>query len=267
MKELSVTVNGQVELTAQLETLDWDSQVLGIPVGRLIKFNILPEAKKHSTELFKKIEEMLQLSQLQYVTARLPQAQWWLIQGFESVGFQTVDSVAEFGKEIELTQRPQRLQAPKLPSGYSFRPATPEDAEAVANLALKTFSLSRFHNDPILTRTQAERVHFEWAKNCCTGKQADQVWLIETKHEIVGFITNKLKNKIGVIDLIAVSSGESGRGFGRALMQQSESWFTACDCKEISVQTQANNYAAMALYAHCGFRIRLTQNTLRWSAK
>jgi dTDP-4-amino-4,6-dideoxy-D-galactose acyltransferase len=268
MKELSVTVNGQVQLTAELETLDWDSEILGIPVGRLGRFNVLPDAKKHSTELFKQIETKLQESQLQYITVRVPQSEWWMIQGFETVGLQTVDTVVEFGKELDLSvPANKRLQPPKLPSGYGLRPAMAADADAVAQLSVKTFNMSRFHNDPILTRTQADKLHFEWAKNCCLGEQADQVWLITTKHEIVGFVTNKLKGKTGMIGLIGISGGEAGRGFGKVLMQQSESWFSACDCQEISVQTQGNNYAAMALYTKCGFRIRLTQHTLRWSAK
>jgi ribosomal protein S18 acetylase RimI-like enzyme len=273
--ELNIKYEDVESLRLTIEPLEWDSLIIGKSVARLVNPAIslsLGErdaaAAAARLKVFAEVTQTLRQLKFQYVTVRRPQQNWWELQAWESAGFQGVDTILESFRELEPTGA--KHTPVKLPSGYSFRPATAEDAEAVGALAVKTFRLSRFHNDPLLTPEIADKIHFEWAKNCCLGIAATQVWLIEASGQVAGFVSNKVKEsgktKTGVIDLIAVAGGESGRGFGKGLLRQSEGWFGAFGCTGVSVRTQANNYAALGLYTSAGYQIREAQNTLRWSS-
>lgn len=198
----------------------------------------------------------------EYLTVRRPQSEWARIQALEAAGFHTVDGILELSRKIDVLSS----SGSGVTSPYRFRLAEKTDADAVAALSAKSFHLSRFHNDPLITRAQADRVHFEWGRNSCLGLAADGVWLVEREGILCGFITGKIKDKTGSIVLITVDPQEAGRGVGLALVQKACAWFSERGCLEARVPTQTNNFAALRLYTRAGFETVAASVTLRWSA-
>ena len=196
-----------------------------------------------------------------YVVVRRPQNEWPRIQALEDAGFRTVDGIVEFVREIEA------VPGVRIAESYQLRLAEKGDAARVGELAVKTFSISRFHNDPLITRAQADRVHREWGRNSCLGKAADGVWLVETGDHLSGFITCGVKDNVGTIGLIAVDPHEAGKGLGPVLVHKSCQWFAEQGCKWVRVLTQTNNHAAMKLYTKTGFDPVGTFITLRWALR
>lgn len=244
--------------TISLKTLDWDSKMLGFRCARIDEISIHEDDFARRDEVYKGLVQEFRSLGLEYVTARRPQGEWRRNQDLESAGFQLVDGILDFSGDVE------NLGTAKLQTPYFARLATLADAQSVAVLCRETFTKSRFYNDPRLTKSQAESVHFEWGRNSCLGDVADAVWLIEKASHVVGFVTCQVAGDVGRIVLIGIDRGHTGQGIGRALVSLATSWFREQKCHEVRVQTQTDNVAAMALYGQSGFRPVASYNTFRW---
>jgi ribosomal protein S18 acetylase RimI-like enzyme len=243
---------------------EWDSEVLGLKCAIIAEMNSIEQGTPVYSTL---VEEFKRLG-LQYVTVRRHAGEWLRIQALEAAGFRMIDGIFQFRKDLPGKDFPGRTSSA---SESIFRLATAADAERVGRLAVDTFKLSRFHNDPVLTHAQAERVHFEWGKNTCLGRTAQAVWLAEKGEDLAGFITCSLHKTgsdgrpSGSIGLVAVADRFSGQGLGGALIGKAWRWFVDEKCHEIRVQTQIDNFAAMRLYSKAGFEAVSTSVTLRWA--
>jgi ribosomal protein S18 acetylase RimI-like enzyme len=260
-KNMLLLWNNREFQSLQLQLLEWDTEMLGLKTGRLEEFSPLPVDGKEPRELYLALRGEFAALGLHYVTARVAQSHWARIQALEAADFQMVDGIIELSK----TNLDSPVDVP--PTGYSLRLAKSEDAAAVAQLARERISKSRFHNDPLLTKAQADRVHVEWARNCCLGKAADGVWLCLEGTRVAGFVTGKVNGTKGAIGLITVAEKDAGFGLGRLLLQQACQWLAERKCQSVTVQTQTDNYAALGLYLACGFTPLATHVTLRWAAR
>jgi hypothetical protein len=82
----------------------------------------------------------------------------------------------------------------QLPIDYTWRIATSNDAPALGILATKCLTnfAGHYHTDPFLDKKDADLVYSSWASNSCHGGAlADQVFLICSDNEIVGFSSVK----------------------------------------------------------------------------
>lgn len=236
--------------------LDWDSKVLERRCASISEMSEVVEGQKFD---YSSLPSEFIKHKWEYVIVRRPQSEWPRIQAMEDAGFRTVDGIVEFVREL------QNLTPVRVPDNYQVRLAEKNDADKVGDLAVKTFSISRFHNDPLLTKVQVDRVHREWARNSCLGQAADGVLLIETEESLSGFITCGIKDNVGTIGLIGVDPHDSGKGLGAVLVQKACHWFAEQGCQWVRVLTQTNNHAAMKLYTRTGFDPVGTFVTLRWS--
>lgn len=239
-----------------VEAREWDSQVLGLRTARVNEIKRL-EGGAGSYPLL--VNGLMQAG-FEYVTARRPQSDWAQIHRLEAAGFHILDGILEFAFALD-----QRERSSAKASRYPLRLSRVSDALGVAELSARTFTLSRFHNDPRLTRAQADRVFFEWARNSCLGVVAKAVWIGEDGAKPVGFITCKLAGQTGVIDLVGVDSTATGQGLGSALVRQACEWFAEQGCTRVTVQTQTSNLVAIQLYSRLNFTPSACSLTLRWA--
>jgi len=262
-------MDGDAVETVSVEALSWDSNILGMRCAALREIKVCQgvdlgkDRRNVSTiELYVPLMRELEKAGIEYVTIRRPQHEWTRIHALEHVGFRLLDAIIDFQKPVEA-----EVEKP-CSAAWNFRRATPDDAVNAARLAPGIFKFSRFHNDPLLTAAQAERVHGEWAKNSCLGKAADAVWLAEAEAGLLGFVTCKLEGEHqGRIVLIGVDPSHAGKGLGSALVKRAMMWFREQGCKILSVQTQTDNFAAIRLYTKCGLDPVSSYVTLRWSAR
>lgn len=126
--------------------------------------------------------------------------------------------------------------------------------QALINIALSSFELDRFHQDKKIPNHVSDQIKKNWLLNYFNGERGNQLYVIENNGIIRGFLLLILKEKMAIIDLIAVSGEARGQGFGRSLithvLNSLPSQYT-----QILVGTQLKNYAAMKLYRSLGFEI------------
>ncbi|MEK7356276.1 MAG: GNAT family N-acetyltransferase [Bdellovibrionota bacterium] len=237
-----------------MRVLDWDSRVLGLSVGRIE--DIADAAGVSHSYEYSGLTAHMKSMGLEYVTVRRPIGEWSRLRGLESAGFRIVDGILSFTKSLEGTAHESKA-----------RLSRPTDVDAVAALAISTFSKSRFHNDGVIAKEAADRLHGEWARNSCAGIVAKAVLVVDDGANLGGFITCKVSRTNGSIDLIGVAPSSAGKGIGRSLVASACDWFAKAGCKEVQVQTQIDNHAAIRLYFGAGFTPNASYVTLRWTTR
>lgn len=133
-----------------------------------------------------------------------------------------------------------------------IRPARPEDAEAVAQLAARAFSRSRFHLDERIPLAVANALKAEWAGNFFRGRRGDQMTVAVVQGRVAGFLQALLPSGGPlVIDLVGVEADCRGRGLGAAMIAFAQA---ACGRDKVRTGTQLANAGSLRFYERLGFR-------------
>jgi dTDP-4-amino-4,6-dideoxy-D-galactose acyltransferase len=251
-------------LRAELVSLPWDSQMLGLTCARMEKPQFadgLPPAA-HPAALRQALDAARERG-INHLLFRINSADIFMAQVCTATGFYLVDAIVTFGCTLP--------SEPKPPEQAHWRLAESSDAEVIADLARQTFTLDRFHNDPAIARARADEIHATWARNSVLGQAADAVVVAEDASGIAAFVTCKLirgdANPRGVIPLVGTAERARGQGLGRRLTQAAIGWFAAQGCREVEVGTQLQNIAASRLYESCGFRVSRSALSFHWHAE
>ncbi len=169
---------------------------------------------------------------------RLEQAIW-----LQRKGFYVADSVVTLQKGTSVSG---------CSDGHSrVRFAVSSDCEEVVDIARTSFVFSRFHRDPHIEKTIADRIKAEWAGNYFTGNRGDCMVVAEHCGGIVGFLQLIFSGTMLIIDLIAVRNGYQRRGYASEMIRFAESQLQECDC--IRVGTQLCNLPSLRMYCGLGF--------------
>jgi ribosomal protein S18 acetylase RimI-like enzyme len=250
-----------------LQGLAWDSRQLGLSAGRIDYFASDPDLQPYAVknELLRRALEAAGEQKIQYLTARLDARDLSGVHVLEQSGFITVDGIVTFGRRAP--SQPIEIQNQDI----TIRLATQADAEAAAEIARSAFIYDRFHADPAIPSDVADRLHFEWVRNSCSGVAADAVVLGFVGGELAGFVTCKIQSdsekylgeKIGTVVLVATREGYRGKGVAASLTAASVNWFATRGVTVIEVGTQLRNTPASRLYQRCGFEIVGASSSLR----
>lgn len=174
------------------------------------------------------------------------------------MGFVIVDELVTFAKRIDKKE-------PHIADGFSIRWAETGDEAAVVALASRAFRCSRWHNDPLFSAEQADRVKAAWARNFWQGKRGDGMGVVTQGERVVGFLMLLVQADALVVDLIAVDEKQRGRGLGTALVQWVEkNAILQPTLTKICLGTQQRNSAALALYIKLGFKETGRQYVWHW---
>ena len=162
----------------------------------------------------------------------------------ESAGFRLSD-----------TRVQMRLQgAPDFcgTTSVRLRCARPEDRDAVAALARRSFRSSRFHQDPFIPTERADALKAAWASNYFIGQRGDGMVVAEAEGRMIGFLLYLLRDRTCVIDLVAVDAGYRAQGVGTGLVS-----FVShqAGMSALVVGTQAGNSASLRFYQRLGFHV------------
>lgn len=129
-----------------------------------------------------------------------------------------------------------------------IRAANLEDKDSVCQIAGEAFSLTRFHADPYIDKTLADRIKFDWAGNYFSGDRGDEMLVAEQGGQVIGFNQILIRDGIAIIDLIAVKTSAQGQGVGKAMIAKLQERFDT-----LRVGTQLSNKSSIALYEKMGF--------------
>lgn len=125
----------------------------------------------------------------------------------------------------------------------------------LVDIAKKTFKYSRFFNDPKLPKVKSINVYCQWVEN--SFNCIDKYFAISKIEEIiVGFILFSLSENNCTIELIAIDEKHQGKGVGKTLILNMESFLENMGIKQINVGTQINNINAVRFYNAMGFKYK-----------
>jgi dTDP-4-amino-4,6-dideoxy-D-galactose acyltransferase len=216
--------------------------ILGYPVLRLRA----PAAARHAiAEASARHRWMIE--------ARVPVREIAVLGELTTQGFRIIDT------NIQLTRAPGKLPA----SGVdACRMAEPKDESAVRAIAARSFSVTRFHLDPAIPESAANRIKEEWAGNFFAGRRGQWMVVAESAGQVCGFAQLLREgDHTLIIDLIAVEAGARNRGLAGAMIAYAQ---RACLPGEptLKVGTQLANIDSLALYTRLGFRINAASHVL-----
>jgi GNAT superfamily N-acetyltransferase len=134
--------------------------------------------------------------------------------------------------------------------------------EAIAGSA---FRYSRFHLDPQIPKSLADKVKAVWAGNWFAGQRGDGMVVAEDAGQVAGFLQLLWSGEqCLVIDLVAVRPQSARKGLSRAMIgfAQANGTGDARRAAGMIVGTQAANVPSVRLYESLGFRLRQTKFVL-----
>ena len=172
-------------------------------------------------------------------------------QAMESQGFLLMDTLVYFDRPLQgadLTDPNRRA---------TIRPATPNDTDAVREVAAASFAgyFGHYHADPRLDRDLCDAVYTSWAHRSCLHREVvDAVFVAELEAQVVGFATVRLS---GTEDCEWVLSGvlptARRQGIYRSFLLPVMDWGIAQGAKRMVLNTQVNNTAVQKVWVREGY--------------
>jgi len=224
-----------------IQELSWDSEFLGIPVARIasqITCKELPECL---------IEAQRKGFRLAYWAAACGSVLEVVAQRYRRQHI--VDQVT-LRKVVECP-RPRKI----LTDEYMLKQVAPDDSVSdLYDLSYEAGWSSRFRLDNRLAPDVFPRLYRTWIERSCHGQIADAVYVIRYADYLpAGLVTLAISGATCSIGLIAVSQEHRRRGLAGMLMQTAEEFSELHNCRQLTVVTQVQNAAAVALYKSAGF--------------
>ena len=181
-----------------------------------------------------------------FTTAKVPAEDIIQTNKLIEMGFRVVDCALIFEMNAECSKE-----------STSIRIAFARDESRVREIASNSFRFSRFHSDPMISMSLANKIKAEWAGNFFNGLRGDAMLIAEVDGVVAGFCQLIIRDSRAIIDLIAIDASCSRRGLARSLLAS----ITGCVAKmgrpvnRIVVGTQSANVPSVNLYESFGFRL------------
>ena len=112
------------------------------------------------------------------------------------------------------------------------------------------FSLTRFHYDPHVGKTQADHLWSEYIRNYRPSPEA-RLFVAICDEEVAGCFTVSVRGPAHILSFVSVLDKFRGRAVGSSLLQAVVS---ACGGSNLLTETQSRNLAAVNFYIKNGFR-------------
>lgn len=225
----------------------WLSEIFGHKVFKVVVGNVLNDVGEGFR---RKLCEHVSAQRRAFYFAKVGTTEVGLVQGLCNAGFYAVDVNVIFSMGVDGRPRP---------TGAVVRECEglePDQRERLLDIAAMCFRYSRFHLDPLIPKTVANKVKRRWIENYVNGKRGEKLFVAFHKYRPVGFLaamtTEYRGERHGTIDLIGVDPAFQGQGFGTALVNR----FIDHYCRKtgsVLVGTQAANIPSLRFYAKSGF--------------
>lgn len=169
----------------------------------------------------------------------------------------SVHELVEFGYRVVDTSITLARRGPIAGAhgdAATVAPATPQQHDALVEIAGSCFRYSRFHLDPLIPNDAADRVKREWVRSYVRGQRGLELLAASVGDEAAGFLAVlHAADGARVIDLVGVSPSHQGRGVGAALVTAFSARHGDAQ-RELRVGTQAANAPSLRLYERLGFQ-------------
>lgn len=233
----------QAETASRFSPDAWLTETFGRPVFRLSSRQA-PGAEEAAAEMAR-----LAGSRDAFFYAKLPTSDVSDCIALVNAGFHVIDTA------ITLAWRGGELPAA---TGISAALAKQDQLSAIPEIAGNCFRWSRFHQDPRIPASLANRIKRRWMENYVLGNRGSALYAVDIGGAVAGFLavmeSTVERRPVAVIDLVGVAPVYQGRGVGAALLRAFMADWRG-RVSELRVGTQAANIRSISLYESRGFRI------------
>ena len=214
------------------QLLDWDSDILGISVAKILSPSLNEEKLRNCLQSLKK---------------RGVKLVYWAIDSHDHTAKQAALACDGFLADKKITYlldlRSLNLAFPYADVEiYPAQIASPE----LEGIALEIAQLPRVRNDPTPSTEQANTL-YKAGLNNARQKVAAQ---LET---IIGMLSIDEKRRRGDLSLLGVAPDYQGQGLGKRLVYAALAWCIAQNYSFSQVVTHKAKVKARHLYETCGF--------------
>lgn len=225
-------------MTATWKPLPWDSEFLGISIGR-IEFDIVDTAEITACE--QEAREHGVLCLYASLTPNDPTESYWL----QSMGYRFLEAATLLNRDQDAPILPK-------PPGVTVRLGDVADLPAMQNLISHLTPWSRFAHDPRFGPDVADRLQNAWIERATRDVSGDHSLLLaETRGSIVAFLTRS-RNPHPVIDTIGTTA--RGSGAARYLVEHSRAWGNGTP--PLGGPIAASNVTALRFVDACDYRVK-----------
>jgi len=240
---------GEIGGILSLQTLPWDSEMLGVPCARISELFLAQEYERGvlaGKVLLGSARLWLRERGIRFVDCRLDARDLPGAHSLESSGFHLMESTllyAYSSKVDTLFEAPLTCEV-RLP--------TEEDLPFIRRVAGMAFTKDRFHRDPHIPTERANRLHEEWAVNAALGKRGGMA-LVSFEGRPLGFHTFYIDEefnafsdeKVGVLELIALIPHPRAKHLWENLIHRLMVEGMAMGLSIVESRTQIHNFSAL----------------------
>lgn len=228
------------------QLLDWDSEMLGVRVAKILD-SLLDEKQLAQCLLDLKSKKI--------------KCVYWTFDHHKRVSQQAANACGGLRVDEKITYCLDLSTLSPLPFPY---PEVEIYTDSYANaelidLALEISPFSRFSHDPNIPAERVVQLYTTWINNACKKIVAKIVLVIKIQNHIKGMVTIDDKQNRGDLSLLAVNPQHQSQGLGKRLVCAAQSWCITQGYSISQVVTQKKNPNACRLYERCAYKHEKTE--------
>ena len=229
----------------QVQILAWDSNFLGLPVGRL-------EAHQVNAASLAALVQQSRAADIRLIYLIADPADGETAAAASQAGAWLADRKVTFARATNTPLAPSQATATESGAVVTTTTFTPQ----LEQLAWQSGAFSRFRLDTQFAPHVFMDLYTRWLHASLTGEIARLVlaYTLPTGEE-AGLLTLGEQEGKAHIGLLAVTAGARRQGIGHLLIETARQQAYRWGCRTLQVVTQRANKRACRFYAQCGFEL------------
>ncbi len=233
----------------------WDTKVFGVPVLQITELNLLGSNPANDFSSFVTIRDSLNA---RIVSCRLPCTQILESIFLEKQSFRHIEML--YQPELSNIQNNLSLDN----SGLNVSIAKASELAPILEIAQHAFENERFHIDPRINSTLADKRYCNWVKSSTTDENQQLYAIKDGTRLIAFFITEMMPNKVCYWHLNAIAPSLQGKGLGKRVWSAMLIHAKEQGANTVKTCIAARNHRVLNLYARLGFYFPPPLMTLHW---
>jgi L-amino acid N-acyltransferase YncA len=225
----------------------WDTEIFDFPVARFSP--AVPQlAPAAAARCRRALAQWTDQHAIRLWICDIPASHVFWKKYLPRLGFQSAD--------VALRATLSNLQRAALPeSRCELRPATPDDHDAIEQIAATGFQHGRYHADPTFPRRLADKRYQQWiARALSNADPSERVYVLVQPGKVAGFYHVKIEND-GSADLRLASLRPELQGtmLGLDLYSSMLQVLANLGVRRVSTKISALNTGVLNVYSMLGF--------------
>ena len=228
-----------------VQPLEWDSNFLGFPVGRLT-------AQQGSVISLDTVAAQSRQAGMRLIYLVVDPDDAGTANAARQVGAWLADQKVTFARATTTQSEPSQPAAAGSGTVVNTNKFTPQ----LEQLAWQSGEFSRFRLDARFAPHVFQELYTQWLRASLTGELARVVLAYSSPEGAeVGLLTLGHQEGQASIGLLAVAGANRGQGIGQQLVEAARQQAHRWGCPTLQVVTQRANERACRFYARCGFEL------------